>query len=124
MKRMDPYIAEVFTEPPLIAYKRHANLTDKLIRASLNKPSNRPQRCQPGMKNCLKQFCGSCPYIKEEKEIKHKKGKWKILKEVNCETTICIYLIECIKERCRQQYIGETSRNIRTRIMEQRLHKQ
>ena len=39
---------------------------------------------------------------------------------MNCETTNCIYLIECRKERCRQQYIGETGRSIRTRIMEHR----
>ena len=61
MNRMDPHLAEVFPEPPLIAYKRQANLKDKLIRAKLDKPSNRPQRFQPGMKKCLKQFCGFCP---------------------------------------------------------------
>ena len=98
MKRMDPHLAEVFPEPPLIAYKRQANIREKIIRAKLNRPSNQPRRFQPGMKKCLKQFCGSCPYIREEKEIKHKNGKWKILKEVNCETTNCIYLIECRKE--------------------------
>ena len=44
MNRIDPYLAEVFSEPPLIAYKRQANLIDKIIRAKLNKPSNRSQK--------------------------------------------------------------------------------
>ena len=65
-----------------------------------------------------KTFCGSCPFIKEAKEIKHKKGTWKIIKEVNCESINCVYLIECQKENCKQKYIGETKRSIRTRIME------
>ena len=31
----DPYLAEVFKEPPLIAYKRAPNIRDKIIRAKV-----------------------------------------------------------------------------------------
>ena len=121
MSRLDPYLSKVYPDPPLMAYKRPQNIRDKLIRAKLAKPSARPQRFKPGMKKCGKSLCGSCPYIIEGSEIKHKNGTWKIVKEVNCETSNCIYLIECQKDNCRKQYIGETKREIRERIAE---HKQ
>ena len=120
MSRLDPYLAEVYNEPPLIAYKRTQNIRDKVIRAKLAKPSTRPTRFLPGMKKCGKQLCGSCPYIKEGNEVKYKNTKWKILKEMNCETENCVYLIECQKEKCKQRYIGETNRDIRSRIAEHR----
>ena len=43
--RQDPYLAQVFPQPPLIAYKRPANIKDKMIRAKVPDPTPaRPRR--------------------------------------------------------------------------------
>ena len=34
--------------------------------------------------------------------------EWKINQSLNCETSNCIYMIECKKDECRLKYIGET----------------
>ena len=49
----DPYLAEVYPIPPLIAYKRPPNIKDKLIRAKVPPTiSSKPKRDLPGMKKC------------------------------------------------------------------------
>ena len=67
------------------------------------------------MKKCGKS-CQICPFIKETKIIKGNKFQWKIGKEVTCETTNVIYLIEC--EKCEKCYIGESERSLKERISE------
>ena len=69
------------------------------------------------MKKCGKN-CGICPLVKEGRFLKGKNFKWNISKSVNCDTFHCIYLIECNIDRCRQKYIGETDRKLKTRILE------
>ena len=69
MVEEDPRLKEIFKQPPMIAYKRHRNLKDMLIRSKVPKVSNaRPKRNLKGMKKCRK--CVICPYIKEGKKIK------------------------------------------------------
>ena len=107
MNNMDPYLAEVVKEPPLIAYRRPANIKDKIVRAKLARPTSYPARRITGMKKCGKPFCGLCPYIKEGNTVKHKKGVWQITSEVNCDSTNMCY-IKCKKDNCQEYYIGET----------------
>jgi hypothetical protein len=80
-------------------------------------PGARPQRVIPGMRRCKKQ-CHACPYIKESKEINTVTFKWTINKPVNCEDSNVIYMIECMKDNCRQKYIGETKRKFKVRLSE------
>ena len=48
----DPYLAEVYPIPPLIAYKRPPNIKDKLIRAKIPpKVPSKPKQDLPGIKN-------------------------------------------------------------------------
>ena len=116
----DPYLREVFPEPPLTAHKRQTNLKDRLVRAEVPKEKdNKPKRYIKGMKRCGFQ-CTACPYIKEIKEIYSNKWKWNITKKVDCSTTNCVYMIECQKQFCKQKYIGETERELRERISEPR----
>ena len=64
----DPYLAEVFPEPPLVTYTRPKNIRDLLIRAKL--PSKTRQRRKiPGMKRC-KENCSICPYVNSCKSVK------------------------------------------------------
>ena len=55
--KQDPYLAEVFPLPPLVAYKRPPNIKDKLIRAKVpEQPPLRPKRNLTGIKKC-----NNCP---------------------------------------------------------------
>ena len=101
----DPYLKEVFPEPPLVAFRRQKNIKDFLVRAKVPANKTRPHRNLNGMKKCTQQ-CTACPYIKEGTEIKGCKFKWNISKNVNCETRNCVYMIECQKDYCKERYIG------------------
>ena len=48
----DPYLKEVFPEPPLIAFRRQKNIREFLIRAKVPPAPSRPKRALPGMKKC------------------------------------------------------------------------
>ena len=82
----DPYLREVFPQPPLLAYKRQHNLSDFLIRAKLlPKERKYTKRKANGMKKCGKN-CLICPYIRERKTLEGKGFTWTIKDEVNCKT--------------------------------------
>ena len=119
MVKMDPYMAEVFEDPPLVAYKRQKNIRDYTIRAKVPAPNFKEKRIIKGMKKCNKP-CGACPYIKEGKTIKSNNFEWTIPQSVNCETYNVIYLIECDKNNCNEKYIGQTHRPLRMRLLEHR----
>ena len=57
----DPRMKEIFKEPPMVAFRRPANLREKLIKAKLP-PTERQKRIVKGMKKCGKS-CPSCPFI-------------------------------------------------------------
>ena len=85
MVSQDPYLSEVFTQPPLTAYKRQRNIRDHLIRAKVpSDPKLHPQRRQRGMKKCGKN-CSACPFIREVKSLKMNNFEWKINQSLNCE---------------------------------------
>ena len=115
--QQDPYMAEVFPQPPLVAYKRSPNIKDRLIRAKVPDPSPaRPKRIITGMKKCNK--CPICPYVQVGPTIKATQINYtaEINSEVNCQTKNLIYLIGC--QKCKEQYVGETSRSLQERFSE------
>ena len=64
MTSQDVYLGKVFSDPPIIAYKRKRNIADFLIKAKVPAtPNQRPQRKLLGMKKCGK--CVICPFILE-----------------------------------------------------------
>ena len=116
MKVLDPRMAEVFPEPPMVAYRRQKNIKDFLIRSKVPpKPQYQPKRNKQGMKKCGKS-CSACPFIMEGKFIKKENKNWEIHGKLNCETRNIVYLIECNKERCKLRYIGETEKSLRERL--------
>ena len=52
MVNMDPYMLEVYPEPPLTAYKRQKNIKDYIIRSKVPHPSQRLKRIMKGMTKC------------------------------------------------------------------------
>ena len=115
MTSVDPYLAQVFPEPPLMAFKRQRNLKDFLVRAKVQANKKYTNRQTFGMKKCKKQ-CVACPFIMEGKTVKCDTFLWNIRKDVNCDTKNIIYMIECTLERCRQRYIGESGRKLSKRF--------
>ena len=115
----DPYLADVFKEPPLIAYKRAQNIKDKIIRAKVPPLAPlRPKRVLPGMSRC--KGCPICPFIKQGKRVRAVATTYtaEILQEVNCKSKNVIYCIDC--KKCKNQYIGETDRSLQDRFSEHR----
>ena len=122
MTSHDQYLASVFPDPPLTAFRRQSNLRNLLIRAKVpTRPRPYPERKTKGMVKCGKQ-CTACPYIKEEKVVPiNKNTKWILNRKMSCENTNIIYMIECQKTFCREnRYIGETGRSLKHRLAEHR----
>jgi hypothetical protein len=120
MVGQDPYLSEVFTQPPLTAFRRQKNLRDHLIRAKVpSDPKPYPQRRQRGMRKCGKN-CTACPYIKEVKSLNINRSAWKINQNLDCNISNCVYLIECKKEKCNMKYVGETKRILKFRLADHR----
>ena len=92
-----------------------------LIRAKVPSPQRPyPERKVKGMFKCGKN-CSGCPFIKEEKNIKFRKNKkWTLNRKMSCENSNIIYMIECQKENCNEQHIGESGRPLRYRLAEHR----
>ena len=116
MANRDKYLAEVFKQPPLIAYKRQPNLKGQLIRAKVpgaERPY--PKRRLNGMKKCGEN-CTACPYILNKKSIKINGIDWKINQNLNCKSFNVVYAIICSKEKCNMIYIGETKTILKFRL--------
>ena len=60
--------------------------------------------------------CTACPFIREGKSLQINKKQWSIEKKYDCNTFNVVYAIMCKKERCKEAYIGETKRLLRSRI--------
>ena len=110
----DPYLAEVFPEPPLVAYTRPKNIRDKLIRAKLP-PKTRPRRIIPGMSRCKKN-CKICPYVNSCKIVKstYTTKVVPLAREYHCQTKNLVYLVHC--KKCNDQYVGETEKTLEHRF--------
>ena len=121
MTFMDPYMREVFPEPPLTAFRRQKNLRDLLIRARVPPPpKSHEQRRNRGMSLCGR-ACTAWPYVKPGRQIRLSENKyWEINKNLNCQSLNVIYLIECDKNNCKERYVGETGRIFKFRLDEHR----
>ena len=118
MITLDPYLSEVFPQPPLVAHKRQKNIRDFVIKAKVPKPNlTKPKRILNGMKRCTK-MCPICPYIKETKQMRDKNFTWKLNTKITCKSYNIVYMIICKKENCRLKYIGESERTLKDRICE------
>ena len=111
----DPYLAEVFPEPPLIAYTRPQTIRDKLIRAKVPPAKSKPRRVIPGMHKCGKN-CEICPYVKTQKLVKatYTNEVVHLPKHYDCKTKNIVYIVQCIK--CNDQYIGQTKKTLEDRF--------
>ena len=114
MTMQDQNLKECFAQPPLIAYRRQANLRNFLIKSKLPPPPERyPRRDLKGTKRCGK-ACTACPFI-EGKQVKiNQEETWMINKHLICESFDIIYMLEC--KKCYQRYIGTSGRKFKFRL--------
>ena len=112
----------VFTNLPLVAYRRCKNISDILVRAKLPEPTNTDQPRSPsGSFRCNKTSCTVCPFIEDgcDQYTFYSTGQtFKIKSHITCETSNVIFMIQCTK--CNLQYIGETKRRLKDRFNEHR----
>ena len=121
MVSQDQYLAEVFPEPPLTAFRKQRNIRDILIKAKLPVPAKPyPTRQVNGMVKCGK-ACTACPFILEGKTVTINSGKnWQLRRKFDCDSYNIIYIIECNIDNCKSRYIGMSSRSLRFRLSEHR----
>ena len=116
----DPYLKEVFPEPPMVAYRRAKNLRDKLVKAKLPPPPTRKKRQLPGMKKCNKSGCEVCPFVRKGVELKIpiSQKTVKLNASVDCTSKNTVYCIFCNKSGCNQIYVGQSQRELKLRFSE------
>ena len=119
MNAQDQHLADVFKQPPLVAYRRQRKLQDISIKAKVPPAIQRYQNRElKGMSKCGKP-CSACPSVKTGREVRITQNEtWKINRKVNCDTFNCVYLIHC--EKCGKNYIGETGRLLKNRLSDHR----
>ena len=114
----DPRMKEIFSSPPLVAYRRPANIKDKLIRSKMPAVQKRNKRVKTGMSRCGAGNCRCCQFVETGKTARSTATTEvvEINAEVNCQDSNIIYLITCL--HCKEQYIGETERKLSKRFAE------
>jgi len=96
---------EVFSEPPLVAFRRDCNLQDILV----HKKHNRMFFRKPNMSGpCGAQRCAICPYMMKAEYFTDPSGrKYSVRNNVDCKSSNVVYAVNC--RRCRRfVYVGET----------------
>ena len=121
MISQDQYLANVFPEPPLTAFRRQNNIRNILIKSKVpNPPKLHPERNIKGMLKCGK-ACTACPFINQRKTVKINKNTiWKINNKYTCESFNIIYLIECNIDNCKERYIGQSKLPLKFRLAQHR----
>ena len=100
--RNDPETGAIFSQPPLISFKRDKNMDNFLVRSSFQTND------QPGTFKCARARCKTCPFIHNAKKISGPKRSIKITDHFTCTSANVIYCITCTY--CKKIYIGETGR--------------
>ena len=97
----DPDTGRIFSQPPLISFKRDKNIGNFLVRSE-----------QPGTFKCARTRCKTCPFICNVEKLSGPKRSIKITDHFTCTSANVIYCITCTL--CKKLYIGETGRRLAT----------
>ena len=106
----DPETGTIFSQPPLISFKRDKNIGNFLVRSSFQTND------QPGTFKCARARCKTCPFIHNANKISGPKRSIKITDHFTCTSANVIYCITCTY--CKKIYIGETGRRLGDRFRE------
>jgi hypothetical protein len=99
----------IFTEPPLSAWRREKNISNRLVRAADPKPNT------PGMTPCNRPRCKTCKYVLNTTQIMGLNGRQHhITSSFTCTSKNVIYALIC--KVCGMLYIGETKTPLAVRF--------
>jgi GIY-YIG catalytic domain len=103
------------------AYTCGRNLRRSLVRSSLEVATTRPADDDdddgpPGCTRCTSNRCRACNYVTTGKRFHGTSNDqyFVIRRNITCKTHNVIYLVTC--NRCKLQYVGQTSRTLADRI--------
>ena len=85
----DPDTGRIFSQPPLISFKRDKNIGNFLV-SSAFKTSE-----QPGTFKCARVQCKTCPFIYNVEKLSGPKRSIKITDHFTCTSANVIYHITC-----------------------------
>ena len=100
----DPDTGRIFSQPPLISFKRDKNIGNFLVRSAF-KTSEQPKTFK-----CARARCKTCPFIYNVEKLSGPKRSIKITDHFTCTSANVIYCITCTL--CKKLYIGETGRTV------------
>ena len=106
----DSETGTIFSQPPLISFKRDKNIGNFLVRSSFQTND------QSGTFKCARSRCKTCPFIHNVEKISGPKRSIKITDHFTCTSANVIYCITCTY--CNKLYIGETGRRVGDRFRE------
>ena len=106
----DPETGAIFSQPPLISFKRDKNVGNFLVRSAFKTIE------KPGTFKCARSRCKTCPFVQNADKISGRKRSVKITDRFTCTSANVIYCITCTL--CKKLYIGETGRRLGDRFRE------
>ena len=106
----DPETRRIFSEFPLVSYRRDTNLRDVLVHSSGYSHTD------AGTYPCGRPRCLTCKYTTPRTNVQGPKSVYTIRDRFTCQSVNVVYCIVC--RRCSVLYIGETGRRIRERFSE------
>ena len=106
----DSETGTIFSQPPLISFKRDKNIGNFLVRSSFQ--TNDQSRTF----KCARSRCKTCSFIHNVEKISGPKRSIKITDHFTCTSANVIYCITCTY--CNKLYIGETGRRLGDRFRE------
>ena len=113
----DETTSDIFSDPPLISYRKDRSLKQVLVKSSLPSPLEEGESSNNSVGTpCRRPRCKTCGVISPATEIKGPKSVWKLNRKFSCTTSNCIYAIHC--KKCRKIYVGETKKRLADRVAE------
>ena len=85
-------IGTIFSQPPLISFKRDKNIGNFLVRSSFQTSD------QPGTFKCARPRCKICPFIPNVEKMLAPKRSIRITDHFTCTSANVIYCITCTDE--------------------------
>ena len=110
----DQATSNVFTSPPMHAYRRDKNLKDTLVHSNVKSTHNPPPIGSTTA--CNRPRCKTCAHVYSTDTIHGPASTFKIRDSFSCISCNIVYAIICTK--CRLLYVGETKRRMSDRFTE------
>ena len=85
----DPETGAIFSQPPLISFKRDKNVGNFLVKSTFRTTE------KPGTFKCARSRCKSCPFVQNADNISGSKRSVKITDRFTCTSANLIYCISC-----------------------------